>query len=251
MNSKRWREEEFDHLLKEVLQEELDKEPPIDSATSYKQFKQLQKKRGKERKARKGKWMILVPASLVLLIGFMLSPLNTNAFNHLTEFLQKMQGKSINISLGSEKPSEDDPALSDTESAYESPRLLQQMEMNVMRDKYHFPVMYPRYEGLNLIHSYGVVLHDAIIEVQLVYYHELTEKEIRIIQKDIRDTGVGMMVSQEDTNTKDIMIQESPGMYIEYDTGLREIMWVKHDLLVEVGGEIEEDKLLEIANSIR
>lgn len=199
-----WQEEEWEHLLKEVLHEELDKEPPIDAATSYQQMKEIRKQ--KYKKKRNKSWILIPVGMCLLLIGFILSPGNTNAFNQLTEFLQKIQGKALNITIAPENSSsEASPTTNDMGEVHESPVVIKEMDMNEIKNIYGFPVMYPRKEELELLSTEGIILRDNIIEVHLVYYDVSTEAEIKIVEKDMRDTGIGIMVSEEDTNTQEFI----------------------------------------------
>ncbi|AFQ43504.1 DUF4367 domain-containing protein [Desulfosporosinus meridiei] len=195
---------------------------------------------------------IVVAATILISIGSInfLYPHNANALGgKIGEFFAYIVGKTTQNQTETYKQVNDPdmPKIKNLGSNIEKEVTLDQAQAEVP-----FKLAIPSYlptetnVGRVTLTSLGADVYEISIE------YNFSDKVIVLRQQNSANgTSRGSLYDTDDTVTKDLIVNGSPAMLFASKNGLNTLNWQIRGLLLQITGEIAEEEIIKIGNSIK
>lgn len=242
---------DLDKVIKDALREEFDNiEPTLSSSQAWQRFKENNKQL---------KWLpvgsyskVLYPIFCLLIFFtlFFMTPYNGNAFNKVIDFFESIQGNVANLFMNS---SDEQHHSSLDEFSVDNPVIVSKsMSLNEAIDEVSFPVLEPRWVPENF----------QLVDVIVYKVNELESNEIHFLYMDdhrqfiIKQIdsasifGLGADRDLDESNTKEVFIHAHRGNIVIHRSDYLELFWVTQDQYISIEGNLSEEELLKIAESM-
>jgi len=248
-------ENELDVIIKNSLSKKLDatiEVPDIDSQWN-KIKQQIVKTEGIPTKQKKflSQKRVVVAATIVITIGSItfLYPNNANALGgKIGEFIDYIVGKTTQNKVETYKQVDDPdmPKIQNLGTNIEEEVTIEQAQ-SLIPFKLAIPSYLPSETNTRRVTltSFGADVYQISIE------YDIKDRAILLSQQNSSSgTSRGTLYDTDDTVVKDLIVNGNPAILFMSKNGLNTLNWQLRGLLLQIKGEITEEEIIKIANSI-
>ncbi|SHI14218.1 DUF4367 domain-containing protein [Desulfosporosinus lacus] len=195
---------------------------------------------------------IVLAITILLSIGSVpfLRPNNANAFGGtIAKFFNYMVGKTTNNITETYQQGDESgiPKVQDLGDITEK-----EVSLDEVHNMIPFMLAAPSYLPLEANTRRIVLTSHGADVYQITFEYNLKDKVIVFSQQNnASGTSRGSLYDSEDTVIKDLMINADPAILFMHKNGISTLNWQSRSLLLQLKGQLSEEEIIKIAQSIK